>query len=78
MDYFITRRIAESGRGEAHLQRISGPYRTVTQLVEALDTLLNHYSRSVASKRYVWWIEEHSLAEHNLILEELPPSHMKW
>jgi len=77
MDYFITKKIAEPGRGET-LQRISGPYRTVTQLVEALDTLLNHYARTVAAKRYVWWIEERTLAEHNLILEELPPSHMKW
>jgi hypothetical protein len=81
MDYFITKRIAEDGRGKAQLQEIAGPFRTVTQLIEALDTLLTHYSRKFAAKRaakrYVWWIEE-SAVQHNLILEELPPDRARW
>jgi glutaredoxin 2 len=51
MDYFITKKIAEDGRGKAQLQEIAGPFRTVTQLIEALDTLLTHYSRKFAAKR---------------------------
>ena len=66
MDYYITKKIAEDERGQAQLEEIAGPFRTVTQLIEALDTLLTHYSRKFASKRYVWWIEE-SAAQHNLI-----------
>ena len=74
MDYFITKKIAEDGRGKAQLQEIAGPFRTVTQLIEALDT---HYSMKFAAKRYVWWIEE-STVQHNLILEELPPDRARW
>jgi hypothetical protein len=77
MDYFITKKIAEDARGKAQLQEIAGPFRTVTQLIEALDTLLTHYSMKFAAKRYVWWIEE-STVQHNLILEELPPDRARW
>jgi hypothetical protein len=77
MDYYITKKVAEDERGQAQLEEIAGPFRTVTQLIEALDKLLTHYSRKFASKRYVWWIEE-STAQHNLILEELPPDRARW
>ena len=77
MDYFITKKIGEDHRGEAQLQEIAGPFRTVTQLVEAVDTLLSHYSVKFASKRFVFWIQE-TTGRHNLILEELPPNRAKW
>ena len=77
MDYFITRKIGVDHRGEAQLQEIAGPFRTVTQLVEAVDTLLNYYSVKFASKRFVFWIQETN-ARHNLILEELPADRAKW
>jgi hypothetical protein len=77
MDYFITRKIGEDHRGELQLQEIAGPFRTVTQLVEAVDTLLGHYSVNFASKRFVFWIQE-TTTRHNLILEELPSNRAKW
>ena len=77
MDYFITKKIAENERGEVQLEQISGPFRTVTQLIEAVDTLLNHYARKFASKRFVFSIQE-TPAHHNLILEELPPDRARW
>src|SRR5215472_909163 len=51
MDYYITKKIAEDERGQAQLEEIAGPFRTVTQLIEALDTLLTHYSRKFPAKR---------------------------
>jgi hypothetical protein len=77
MDYYITKKIAEDDRGQAQLQEISGPFRTVTQMIEALDNLLTHYERKFSSKRFVWWIREDA-ARHNLILEELPLDHARW
>jgi len=77
MDYFITRKMAQDARGKPVLEEIAGPFRTVTQLIDALDTLLTHYSRRFAEKRYVWWIEE-SAVQHNLILEELPADRARW
>jgi hypothetical protein len=77
MDYYITRKIAEDERGQAQLEEIAGPFRTVTLLIEALDTLLTHYSGKFPSKRYVWWIEE-SATQHNLILQELPADRARW
>ncbi len=53
MDYFITRKVAEGRGGKPELEQIAGPFRTVTQLIDALDTLLTHYSRKFAGKRYV-------------------------
>ena len=53
------------------------PTSVADSLVEALDTLLTHYSRKFAARRYVWWIEESAL-QHNLILEELPPDRARW
>jgi hypothetical protein len=52
MDYYITKKIAEKARGQPKIQQIAGPFRTVTQLIEALDTLLSHYERKYASKRF--------------------------
>ncbi|HEY7247685.1 MAG TPA: hypothetical protein VH678_27770 [Xanthobacteraceae bacterium] len=77
MDYFITKKVAEDGQGRPELEQIAGPYRTVTQLIDALDMLLTHYSRKFAGRRYVWWIQE-TAAQHNLILEELPADHARW
>lgn len=77
MDYFITKKIAEDDRSEARLQDIAGPFPTVTRLIEAVDTLLNRYSREFASKRFVFWIQE-TATRHNLILEELPPDRARW
>jgi len=77
MNYFIIKKIAEDGRGTLELEQIAGPFRTVAQLIDALDTLLTHYSRKFSGKRYVWWIQE-TAVQHNLILEELPADHARW
>ena len=77
MDYYITKKIEEEARGQPKIDQIAGPFRTVTQLIEALDTLLSHYETKHASKRYVWWIQE-TAAQHNLILEELPSDRARW
>ena len=67
MHYIIVRASSE----KSERQKIAGPFATVRQLIDALDTLLTHYSKASASTRYVWWIEEHA-TEHQLIIEELP------
>jgi hypothetical protein len=77
MDYYITKKVEEEAQGQPNVEQIAGPFRTVTQLIEALDTLLSHYESKYASKRYVWWIQE-TAVQHNLILEELPPDRARW
>jgi len=71
------KRLKRRRGGGPKIEQIAGPFRTVTQLIEALDTLLSHYETKHASKRYVWWIQE-TAAQHNLILEELPSDRARW
>jgi hypothetical protein len=77
MDYFITKKIVRDDPAETELLQIAGPFRTVTHLIEAVDTLLDRYSREFSSKRFVFWIQE-TTTRHNLILEELPPDRARW
>ena len=77
MDYFITKKVVGDDPADTELLPIAGPFRTVTHLIEAVDTLLDHYSREFAAKRFVYWIEE-TPTRHNLILEELQPDRVRW